>query len=96
MAKVTSKLQVTVPKALAEQYGIRPGDEIAWVPADAAIRLVPSRGRPTRASVQERLALFDQATERLRRRQRQGRLRRSQPASRGWRREDLYDRGRAR
>ena len=31
MAKVTSKLQVTLPKALADQYGIEPGDEIGWV-----------------------------------------------------------------
>ncbi|MEK7258043.1 MAG: SUMF1/EgtB/PvdO family nonheme iron enzyme, partial [Bacteroidota bacterium] len=31
MAKVTSKLQVTVPKIIADQYGIRPGDEIEWV-----------------------------------------------------------------
>ena len=30
MAKVTSKLQVTVPKALAERHGIAPGDEIDW------------------------------------------------------------------
>jgi len=27
-AKVTSKLQVTVPKALAAQLGIRPGDDV--------------------------------------------------------------------
>ena len=31
MSKVTSKLQVTVPKAAAERYGIRPGDAIDWV-----------------------------------------------------------------
>jgi bifunctional DNA-binding transcriptional regulator/antitoxin component of YhaV-PrlF toxin-antitoxin module len=29
MAKVTSKLQVTLPKVLAERYDIEPGDEIA-------------------------------------------------------------------
>ena len=28
MARVTSKLQVTIPKAVAEQFGIRPGDRI--------------------------------------------------------------------
>ena len=37
MAKVTSKLQVTVPKAIAEQYSIRPGDEIDWAPAGDVI-----------------------------------------------------------
>jgi bifunctional DNA-binding transcriptional regulator/antitoxin component of YhaV-PrlF toxin-antitoxin module len=94
VSKVTSKLQVTVPKALAQQYGIRPGDQIDWVPADAAIRLVPSRARARRVTAEERLALFDQATARQRRRQRGQRQRRT--ATRGWSREDLYDRGRAR
>ena len=44
MAKVTSKLQVTVPKALANQYGIRPGVEIEWEPAGDTIRVMsPAR-----------------------------------------------------
>lgn len=30
MSRVTSKLQVTIPKALAGRYGIRPGDEVHW------------------------------------------------------------------
>jgi AbrB family looped-hinge helix DNA binding protein len=30
MSKVTSKLQVTIPKAVAGKYGIRPGDEVVW------------------------------------------------------------------
>ena len=48
MAKVTSKLQVTVPKALAERYAIRPGDEIAWEAAGDVIRVVtrPLAGGP--------------------------------------------------
>jgi bifunctional DNA-binding transcriptional regulator/antitoxin component of YhaV-PrlF toxin-antitoxin module len=29
MSKVTSKLQVTLPKAIADRYSIAPGDEIA-------------------------------------------------------------------
>ncbi|MGH7844250.1 MAG: AbrB/MazE/SpoVT family DNA-binding domain-containing protein, partial [Candidatus Binatia bacterium] len=33
MSKVTSKLQVTIPKDIAEAYGIQPGSEIHWVPA---------------------------------------------------------------
>ncbi|HEY4764571.1 MAG TPA: AbrB/MazE/SpoVT family DNA-binding domain-containing protein [Candidatus Sulfotelmatobacter sp.] len=33
VAKVTSKLQLTVPKAIADHYGIRPGDELDWIPA---------------------------------------------------------------
>ena len=42
MSKVTSKLQVTVPKALAERYGIRPGDDIRFEEAGEVIRVVPA------------------------------------------------------
>lgn len=41
MAKVTSKLQVTVPRTIADQYKIRPGDEIRWVAAGEVIRVIP-------------------------------------------------------
>jgi len=92
MAKVTSKLQVTVPKALAERYEIEPGDEIAWEAAGDAIRVVPARRRPPDAA--SRLRLFDQATARQRERQRGVRAVRA--AERGWTREDLYLRGRPR
>ncbi len=98
MAKVTSKLQVTVPKALAERFGIRPGDEIEWQGAGEVIRVVPAN-RGTRAdSIEARLRLFDQATARQRRREaRRGRTSRARTgAGRGWTREELYDRGRAR
>jgi len=95
MAKVTSKLQVTVPKAIADQYGIRPGDEIEWVAAGDAIRVVPA-GRTTQpVDPETRLRLFDAATARQKVRQ-EGRPRRRQAAGRGWRREELYDRGRTR
>ncbi len=40
MAKVTSKLQITIPKRLAQQYGIAPGDDVEFVPAGDGIRLV--------------------------------------------------------
>jgi bifunctional DNA-binding transcriptional regulator/antitoxin component of YhaV-PrlF toxin-antitoxin module len=95
MAKVTSKLQVTVPRALADRYGIAPGDEIDWQAAGDAIRVVPAgRGGPRDTAF--RLELFDQATARHRRRSaaHRGRARRS--AGRGWTRDDLYRRGRAR
>ena len=39
MPKVTSKLQLTVPKAIADQYGIKPGDELEWIPAGESIRV---------------------------------------------------------
>jgi len=92
MAKVTSKLQVTVPKVLAERYHIEPGDEIEWEAAGDAIRVVPSRRRSGDAAA--RLKLFDQATARQRQRERGAAVARA--SDRGWTREDLYDRGRAR
>jgi AbrB family looped-hinge helix DNA binding protein len=93
MAKVTSKLQVTIPKALAEQYGIRPGDSVDWVPAGDAIRVVPAATRRETLSIQERLQRFDEATERqAEREQRTGTT--VSPVARGWTREDLYGRGR--
>ncbi len=98
MAKVTSKLQVTVPKALAERFSIRPGDDIEWQAAGEAIRVVPARRGTQADSVEARLRLFDQATARQRRREaRRGRKSRARPGTgRGWTREELYDRGRAR
>jgi len=93
MAKVTSKLQVTVPKTLAERYGIAPGDEIDWEAAGDAIRVVPARRRERR-DVGFRLALFDKATERQRQRQRKRPV--AAARERGWTREELYQRGGAR
>jgi AbrB family looped-hinge helix DNA binding protein len=94
VAKVTSKLQVTVPKALAEQYGIRPGDEIEWQAAGEAIRIVRAGLRPRPLSRAERLRLFDRATAReTRRKSGRGRAR---SRTRGWTRADLYRRGRTR
>jgi AbrB family looped-hinge helix DNA binding protein len=95
MGKVTSKLQVTVPKAIADQFHIRPGDDLEWIPAADAIRVVPARSTsPALADIAARLKLFDQATERQQARQHG---RRTSPAkSRGWTREELYSRGRAR
>ncbi len=93
MAKVTSKLQVTVPKALAQEFGIRPGDEIDWIAAGDAIRVELVK-RET-LSHPDRVRLFDQATARQRRRQR-GVPRARSPRGRGWTREELYAGARAR
>lgn len=92
---MTSKLQVTLPKALADEFGIRPGDEIEWASAGDVIRVVPHGARREPLDLDARLRLFDQATGRQRLRQAaRGKLRRG--VTRGWRREDLYQRGRAR
>jgi AbrB family looped-hinge helix DNA binding protein len=99
MSKVTTKLQLTVPKAIADKYGIRPGDEVEWVPAGETIRVVPlsrTRRSSQELSVKERLALFDQATERQREREllnKQEATSSQSDADRGWTREDIYIRG---
>lgn len=95
MAKVTSKLQVTVPKAIADRHGIRPGDEIEWTSAGEQIRVVPVKRQAPALTIAERLRLFDQATERQRRRNR-SRPKTAPGGARGWAREDLYTRGRPR
>jgi AbrB family looped-hinge helix DNA binding protein len=93
MAKVTSKRQVTIPKTIADQYGIREGDDLAFVPAGDAIRVLP-RGTVTEPmAVAERLALFDAATARQRTRQRSRAPARGKAKDRGWTREELYERG---
>ena len=94
MSKVTSKLQVTVPKALAVQYGIRPGDDIQFEEAGDVIRVVPTRMRAGKEGLDigARLRLFDAATARQRVRD-AGRQDRCGDA-RGWTREELYERGR--
>ncbi len=96
MAKVTSKLQVTVPKAIADQYGIRPGDEIEWVAAGETIRVIPPGRHALPADLDLRLRLFDAATARQQKRQAGRVVRAPARRGRGWRREDLYRRGRAR
>jgi len=90
---VTAKLQVTVPKAIADQYRIKPGDEIVWLAAGESIRVVPAKATARQDSSASRLRLFDEATRR------QAARNRGVPATtgaRGWTREDLYDRDRSR
>ena len=97
MSKVTSKLQVTIPKAIADHYRIKPGEEIEFQPAGDVIRVVPPRGRRIpRLSVDERLRLFDEATARQRQREVSMKLPAETPAERDWKREDLYERGKPR
>jgi AbrB family looped-hinge helix DNA binding protein len=94
MAKVTSKYQVTVPKVIAQRYSIRPGDEIEWIAAGDVIRVVPSTGQVMAEDRDSKLRLFDQATERCRRRPSASKT--TPTRGRGWTREDLYERGRSR
>ncbi len=96
MSKVTSKLQVTVPKALAERYGIRPGDDIRFEEAGENIRVVPAAAALSREflDVEARLRLFDAAT--VRQRERESSRPRRISNTRSWTREALYEHGRSR
>jgi bifunctional DNA-binding transcriptional regulator/antitoxin component of YhaV-PrlF toxin-antitoxin module len=98
MSKITSKLQLTVPKAIAERYKIRSGDELDWLPAGETIRVVKRNAAQAAgpATLKERLQLFDRATARQEKRNAAFRKKHalgSQASNRGWTREDLYDRG---
>jgi AbrB family looped-hinge helix DNA binding protein len=97
MAKVTSKLQVTVPKAVADRFGIRPGDEIDFVVEGDTLRILRAGERRT-LPVTERLKLFDESTARQQARNKAWRRAygATEPAGRGWTREELYTRGRTR
>jgi len=100
MSKVTSKLQLTVPKAIADQYGIKPGDELEWIPAGESIRVELVR-RKARAGHQlttaERLALFDANTKWLdelqadQLKEAKAKGTRTTRENRGGTREELYD-----
>jgi AbrB family looped-hinge helix DNA binding protein len=98
MSKVTSKLQVTLPKAIAAQLGIRPGDEIDWEITGDAMRVTPAAKKRSARKKDDpslRLRLFDQATRRQRQRETSldPVLMRTAAAGRGWTREKLYTRG---
>ena len=93
MSKITSKYQVTVPKAIAEKYDIGPGDEIEWIAAGEVIRVIPPGQKTSPEDRETQLRLFDQATQRQRKRA--SKKQTIQPRDRGWTREDLYKRGRS-
>jgi bifunctional DNA-binding transcriptional regulator/antitoxin component of YhaV-PrlF toxin-antitoxin module len=97
VGKVTSKLQVTVPRTVADRLGIVPGDDLEWrVEGDAA---TVRRTTLPRLTLDERRAILD---DMIRRDEARARARRGdRPAGRaprrhrGWTRQDLYTRGRA-
>lgn len=98
MSKVTSKLQVTIPKAVAEAHGIGPGSEIRFESAGDAIRVTTVReeggnDEAAKANLEFRLKLFDEATERQRVRAAAQLDRVCANTERGWTRDDLYHRG---
>ena len=98
MSKVTSKLQVTLPKSIADELGIKPGDQIDWEVAGEAVRVIPmSKRKRRKQNRQAQLRLFDDATKRQQERKAtfDPALLRAAHPDREWTREDLYSRGRA-
>ena len=94
MSKVTTKLQVTIPKAIADRFGIEPGDEIEWVVTGDGIRVVPTEVKGPVRDLAWKLAMFDASVARQEERNKAwtGPV---NPSDRGWTREDAYRRGRA-
>ena len=92
MAKLTSKYQLSVPKAIAQAMGLKPGDELVCEPAGEVIRVraTTRKGRNAR-SVTDRLVLFDLATERQRYRDYSRTQKKAPSPDRGWTREELYE-----
>jgi bifunctional DNA-binding transcriptional regulator/antitoxin component of YhaV-PrlF toxin-antitoxin module len=94
MAKVTGKFQITLPKALVDQCGIRVGDELQLRSVGRSIH-IDRRSAPSAARLRhERLAHFDAVTRRQQ--SRQGTRTVGPARGRGWTREELYRRGRTR
>ena len=96
MSKVSRKLQVTIPKAVADAYHIGAGSLICFEPAGEVIRLRIDKPNtlPTGDVVQLCISLFDAATARqAQRNERYAAAHHKQDQKRGWQREDLYDRG---
>ncbi len=96
MSKVTSKLQVTIPKRIADEHSIEPGDEIFFESDGAAlrVRLQGPANEHAFGGVEWRLDQFDEMV----RRQSERNVRvlatlEDADAGRGWSREELYDRG---
>jgi AbrB family looped-hinge helix DNA binding protein len=91
MSKVTSKLQVTIPKAIADRYSIVPGDELEWLPVADSVRVVPAKALKPPSTSATRLRLFDAATKRQQVRQSQQQSHPKSTPERGWTREELYE-----
>lgn len=78
MSKVTSKLQVTLPKAIADRYGVAPGADLVFEPAGDSIRVLVARAPGLASayglSLEDKQALLDAASRRQAIRNRRYRL----------------------
>lgn len=91
MTRVTKKFQITLPMHLVEAFGIRVGDDVKLVAAANSIRIVPANAGRSDRSLEERLRLFDEATQRTELRAKEKKT--PSATDRGWSRDELYDRG---
>ena len=91
---MTSKLQVTIPKHIARAHGIEPGQQLRFESMGDWIRVLPEGVESKEElSVEERLRLFDQATDRAGARADRLPTSDEPPKERDWTREELYRRG---
>ncbi len=88
---MTSKLQVTLPKAIADFHRIQPGTEIQFESAIDCIRIFVGQSRGT-LPLEEKLRLLGIARTRQQLRNKNFH-RKAKPVRRGWKRDDLYQRG---
>lgn len=97
MSKVTHNLQVTFPRTLAKRLQIEPGDKVALrLTGDVAkLRATVTKHKAKSKLAAKQLELFDQASQRQRRREKalDPKMIKGTKAGRGWKREQLYTRG---
>ena len=60
MARIGRKGQVVIPKAIRDRLGLRPGEEVVFIPEPAGVRIEPAPDIGELAGV---LAGFDLVTE---------------------------------
>jgi bifunctional DNA-binding transcriptional regulator/antitoxin component of YhaV-PrlF toxin-antitoxin module len=91
MSRVTSKLQLTLPKAIADLHHIQPGTEIQFESAIDCIRIYIGKSRSA-LPLEEKLRLLGEARKRQQLRNKNFH-RTAKPVRRDWKRDDLYQRG---
>jgi AbrB family looped-hinge helix DNA binding protein len=94
MAKVTSKFQIKLPKALVKKCRIRAGDELKVLAVGETIHIECQDGIAVQCDRDERIRQFDAAS--LRQAKRQLKVRGKSEKDKGWTRENLCVRSRAR
>lgn len=94
MTKVTKKLQITIPAALAADYGIRPGMDVKIEPAGEfiQIRVVRSLQEAELNAAKEKVISLQEIFARHDKRIRLTSPKSTKGSDRDWKRDNLYDR----